>query len=457
MGFSRAHFILAAVALLLILGGATGAFARLEMPAPAQVALVILAIAATLWITEAVPLFVTSFAVLMLNLVWLKDVMGRHDMAIQSTAFLEVFFSDIILLFLGGFVLASALHKYRIDQDLARWIMARTGESVPRLMLGIMGVTAFLSMWLSNTATTAMMLAMCLPIIQRLDPTDSRRKGILLSIPLAANIGGIGTPIGTPPNAIALQYLQRAGSAPSFVTWIALALPVVVFMLLLVWGALLLLFRGGEGPLRLDPPEESRTYGPREIFVIATAVVTAVGWITGAWHPYSSGTVALIPVLAFFGSKTLTVRDLRSLSWDVLILMGGGLCLGRAIQASGLAAWLIDHLPVAGVEAFWIFVIFGTLACVMSCLMSNTATANLILPIVMGLSVDPISPVLLGVAFCCSLAMALPISTPPNAMAFATDEIEVRDILRPGLVATAGGLLFTFLVGYWWWGRIGLF
>jgi sodium-dependent dicarboxylate transporter 2/3/5 len=426
------------------------------MPAPAQVALVILGIAATLWITEAVPLFVTSFGVLLLNLVWLEDVMRRHGQEIAPSVFLEVFFSDIILLFLGGFVLASALHKYRIDQDLARWIMDRTGDSVPRLMLGIMGVTAFLSMWLSNTATTAMMLAMCLPIVERLAKTDARRKAILLSIPLAANVGGIGTPIGTPPNAIALQYLERAGGAPTFAMWILLALPVVLFLLGLVWAVLLLLFRGGDEPVRLDPPGEGRRYGGREIFVIAVAVVTAGGWITGAWHPWSSGTVALLPVILFFGSRTLTVRDLRSLSWDVLLLMGGGLCLGRSIQVSGLAAWLIERLPVGGMEVLWIAVVFGALACLMSSLMSNTATANLVLPIVVGLSVEPISPILLGVAFSCSLAMPLPISTPPNAMAFATDELAVRDMLRPGLLATVGGLLFLFVVGFWWWGRIGL-
>ena len=176
--------------------------------------------------------------------------------------------------------------------------------------------------------------------------------------------------------------------------------------------------------------------------------------MTGSWHGLSSGTVALIPVLTFFGLGLLTVEDFRGLSWDVLIVMGGGLCLGAVIGTSGLADWLVARLPIDGLNVFWLMVLFGTVACIMSAVMSNTATANLIMPIILGLSVEPLAPLLVGVAFCCSLAMPLPVSTPPNAMAFSSGEIRVSDMMKAGLTITVIGILLAFATGYWWWGLV---
>ena len=191
--------------------------------------------------------------------------------------------------------------------------------------------------------------------------------------------------------------------------------------------------------------------------VLVTTVVTVIGWMTSALHGQSSGTVALIPVLVFFGLGILNVKDLRSLSWDVLLLMGGGLCLGTAIDRSGLADWLIGLLPVQGVPVYWLMVVFGTVACIMSSVMSNTATANLIMPILLGLSVRPLSPLLIGTAFACSLAMPLPVSTPPNAMAFSSGQLAVSDLIKPGLLLTIVGVILAFTTGYWWWQMVGIF
>ena len=167
--------------------------------------------------------------------------------------------------------------------------------------------------------------------------------------------------------------------------------------------------------------------------------------------------MAYWPVLVFFAVGILNVKDLRSLSWDVLLLMGGGLCLGTAISRSGLAEWLIGLLPVSGVPVYWLMVAFGSLACIMSSVMSNTATANLIMPIILGLSVEPMSPMLIGTAFACSLAMPLPVSTPPNAMAFSSGQIAVGDMVKPGLLLTIVGVALAFTTGYWWWRLVGLF
>lgn len=427
-----------------------------ELSQPGYVSLGILLAAATLWITEAVPLFVTSLMVLFLCLVWLVPVMQQDGMSVNNQVFLSPFFSDIVLLFLGGFVLSAALHKQRVDEWLARSIMQRTGTSIPRLMLSVMLVTAFLSMWLSNTAAAAMMLALTIPIANRLPNQDPARKGLVLSIPFGANIGGLGTPIGSPPNAIAMQYMERIGEAPGFGTWMALGVPGVIVMTLLAWGTLLLLFRPLTQSLQVEKDSiDLPTSVPLNILLV-TLAITVFGWVTSQWHGLTAGTIALIPVLVFFSTGLLNRQDLRSLSWDVLLLMGGGLCLGTAISESGLASWLIDLLPVDGIPDYWLMVVFGSVACLMSSVMSNTATANLILPILLGLSVESYTPLMLGTAFACSLAMPLPVSTPPNAMAFSTEQISVSDMVRPGLILTLVGVVLAFTTGYWWWGLLGI-
>ena len=203
--------------------------------------------------------------------------------------------------------------------------------------------------------------------------------------------------------------------------------------------------------------EEKIDLAPKPAYLlIATVLATVIGWITSQWHGFSSGTVALFPVLVFFAARLLTVQDLRSLSWDVLLLMGGGLCLGTAISQSGLAGWLVSALPVDGISEYWLMVVFGSVACFMSSVMSNTATANLVLPILLGLQVESYGSLLLGTAFACSMAMPLPVSTPPNAMAFSTEQISVSDMVRPGLLLTIVGVALAFTTGYWWWSMLGL-
>ncbi len=445
------------LAALILVVGLSGGLAGLGMPAPAQASLTILLIATVLWVTEALPLFVTSFIVLFLSVVWLPPSLAATEHPASASTFLAPFFSDIVLLFLGGFTLSAALHRYHLDRRMAQWLIRRTGTSVPRLMAGVMLGTAFLSMWLSNTATSAMMLALVFPVLEGLPPGTSARKALILCVPIAANIGGIGTPIGTPPNAIALQYLQKIGHAPSFVQWITIGVPMVVILLVLAWGLLLVVFKAkGSLEIKTDMEKQDK-YDRGMIIVLVGSAVTALGWVTSEWHGLSAGTVALIPIILFFGARMLDLRDFKNLSWDVLIVMGGGLCLGAVISVSGLAGWIVDQLPVQGASLYAIMIVFAIAATTMSCLMSHTATANLIMPIVLGLSITPLTPVLLAVAFSCSTAMALPISTPPNAMAFSFGELTVADMMKAGLVMTLAGIILTLTAGYWWWQIVGLF
>lgn len=442
--------------LLFLLGAHFDFLQFIDLSTPSSVALGILLAAATLWITEAIPLFVTSLLVLFLCITWLVPVMEQSGLEVDKNVFLQQYFSDLILLFLGGFVLSAALHKQLIDEWLARSIISRTGGSIPLLILSVMGVTALLSMWLSNTATAAMMLALVIPIAERLPAGDRYRQGLILAVPFAANIGGLGTPIGSPPNAIAMQYMQRAQIDPGFAKWMLIGVPGVLVMIGIAWLVLMLFFRGQATTIPEDEQPQSLDRS-RSFYVVAmTAAVTVLGWMTSGLHGLSTGTVALIPVLVLFSTGILSVKDLRSLSWDVLLLMGGGLCLGTAISESGLATRLIALLPVEGLGEFGLMIAFGTLACTMSSIMSNTATANLIMPIILGLSVSSLSPLLVGTAFACTLAMPLPVSTPPNAMAFSSGQVSVGAMIRAGLLITLVGICLAFTTGYWWWKLVGL-
>ncbi len=427
------------------------------MPENGQVAFVILALAGGLWVTEAVPLFVTSVVILFLSLVWAGPVLQEGGVeGISKDTWTAPFFSDVVLLFLGGFVLAAGLHKYQLDEQMARWMVRKSGGNLPKLIAAVMLVTAFLSMWLSNTATAAMMLALVLPIVQKMPEGGRSRKAMVLAVPFAANIGGLGTPIGSPPNAIALQYMRSIGEGPTFAEWMLAAVPLLAVALVLLW----LLFIYGYGVKgRVDgiecaPLNLKRSAGRRT--VLAVGILTAAGWVTGGWHGLSSGTVALVPVILFFGLNLLNVRDLRGLSWDVLLLMGGGLCLGEVLEKSGLAAWVVGQLNVGQFGAFGLIAVFALAACAISTVMSNTAAANLIMPMVLGLAVASRGPILLGVAFACSLAMALPISTPPNAMAFSSGELRVWDVLKPGVLISVIGLVLILAMAYGWWGVVGV-
>lgn len=434
-----------------------GDWSAWDLDTASTASLAILLTAAVLWVSEAVPLFVTSFIILAMSIVWLMPVMQEAGTKVTATTFLSPFFSNIILLFLGGFTLAAGFTKYRLDEQCARWVIRKTGGSVPMFIGGIMCVTAFLSMWLSNTATAAMMMALCIPVTQRLPAGDPYRRAILLAIPFSANVGGIGTPIGTPPNAIAIRYMEQLHIAPSFLTWMLLGVPAVLVLLTAVWAMLMIFYRGKTTRITIEESVVLKKGSPAGKFIVVIAVITVAGWLSGELHHLSSGTVALLPVILLFGTRVLDVNDLRTLSWDVLVLMGGGLCLGVGIEQSGLAGVLITHLPTEGLSMLGLVLLFAGLACGMSMVMSNTAAATLVMPLVCGLSGVSSAPLLLAVAFACSVAMALPISTPPNAIAFGSGQLKVSDMIKPGLAITLLGLGLICTVFIRFWEYVGIY
>ncbi|MBF0169982.1 MAG: SLC13/DASS family transporter [Nitrospinae bacterium] len=417
-----------------------------------EASLATLLIAALLWVTEAVPLFATAFVILFLQATLLLPALeaGGHPLPLQ--AILTPFFSNIILLFLGGFVLSAALHRFHLDQRLAHWLLARVKGNPNRLLLIMIGVSGFLSMWMSNTATTAMMFAIAAPIIMSLEGAPFAR-GLALSIPFACNLGGMGTPIGTPPNAIVLSYLAKAGTPLSFLTWMVMAVPVVLIALFFLWRLLLALYPA-DGVVVDCPMEEKGPLTGQGWFVLGVFVLTCVGWMTSDLHGYPTGVVALVPLVLFFGLRLLSTQDFRTLSWDVLFMLGGGLTLGVGLEASGLAAKIVGAIPEE-TSVSMVIVSFAVLTAVMATFFSHTATANLVIPIAVSLGAETAAlAVIVGLAS--STAMALPISTPPNAIAYGSGAFTGKDMLKTGLLVTVAVLALILIAGRLYWRPLGL-
>ncbi|HJK91414.1 MAG TPA: SLC13 family permease [Polyangiaceae bacterium LLY-WYZ-15_(1-7)] len=440
----------------LVLAAFTGDLAGFTgLPDPAAVTLVILVVAATLWITEAIPLFATSLLILFLELTWLQTSFRDAGADHPDGLFLAPFFSNVVLLFLGGFVLSAAFRKFLVDERLARWVLRRSGGSPGRLLLAVMLVTALLSMWMSNTATAAMMLGLAVPMLADVPKDDPLRVGLVLGIAFAANLGGLGTPIGTPPNAIVLDQMKQLGVAPSFATWLGLAFPLFLVLLFFAYFVLRAAFRTRVEAITL-PDTPPQPWTRRSRLVVAIGALTVLAWLLDGLHPFATGTVALLPVVVFFGFGLLDQSDFRALPWDVLVLAGGGLSLGVAVDRSGLGQAIVGLVPAGELGPFALAAAFAAVAAVLTSLMSNTATANLLVPVVVGLEGAAVEPLLLVVAFACSTVMALPVSTPPNAMAFASGAVRTADMVKTGLVISLVGLALTCTLGLVWWRLFGI-
>ncbi len=422
---------------------------RLGGMSPAQsTCLGIFLLAAILWVTEALPLYVTSFFILALEAIFLSP---RMDVSYKT--FLTPFFSSTILLFLGGFVLAKGLERYHLDERIARSILKKVGESPKRILFGMMCVTAFLSMWMSNTATTALMIAVAYPLVKQMKEDDPFRKALILGIPFSANVGGIGTPIGTPPNAIALNALKDIGKNISFLRWMVLAVPLEVIILVFIYWILIVFYPPKEKRLKLIVGELA-PMERKEKLVFSILVLTVILWLTTGLHKVPSSIVAVMPILLLFGTGLLKREDFNTLSWDVLFVIGGGLALGVAVHKTGLDRWLLNMMGLEGLGFYVVLVIFVFLAAALTNFMSNTSTAALLIPIVLAMGRNPL--VLgLSIALAASASMALPISTPPNAIAYGSGLIKVKDMARAGVIITLVFVILIVTFGYFYWKLVG--
>jgi sodium-dependent dicarboxylate transporter 2/3/5 len=356
------------------------------------------------------------------------------------------------MLFLGGFFLAMAATRYQLDINLARVLLKPFGSQPKYVLLGLMIITALFSMFMSNTATTAMMLAILFPVLGSFDKSDRGRIAFLLGIPFAANIGGIGTPIGTPPNAIALKYLTGENII-SFGTWMRFAVPFAAIVLVFAWLLLLWFFKPRSQPLTINITGKFRKNW-KAITVYATFGITIFLWLFDFLHGMNAYIVAMLPVSIFTVTRIISAEDLKKISWDVLWLLSGGIALGTGLEKSGLALHIIESIPFAQFSPYFILFLATLLTLLMASFMSHTATANLLLPIMATLGTTIPSMVkfggskliILAVTFSASLAMSFAVSTPPNAMAHATGEIKSSSMFRTGSIIGLFGLFCLYLL-----------
>lgn len=371
----------------------------------------------------------------------------------QQKSTMATFADPIIILFLGGFFLAAAATKYRLDLNLAKVLLKPFGTNPKYVMLGLMVVTALFSMFMSNTATAAMMLAILGPVLSLFKPDDRGRAAFALCIPVAANIGGIGTPIGTPPNAIALKAMGDMGLNVSFGKWMLFGVPFVIIMLLVGWLILVKMFPIKEKSIKLEM-EGTFLKTPKAIIVYVTFIVTVLLWMLGSGvHGLDSNTIAIIPIAVFSVTQVITKDDLKQMSWDVLWLVAGGFALGVALEQTGLAKDLINAIPFNTWDPMMLMIGAGCICLFMATFMSHTATASLLMPILAAVAGAMVSSgsmdnpeaigLLVAIAFASSLGMALPISTPPNALAYATGLVESKGMAISGTILCLLGLAMT--------------
>jgi sodium-dependent dicarboxylate transporter 2/3/5 len=418
---------------------------------------------ATWWIGEAVPIPATALLPLALF-----PTMGI--LKIGPTA--GPYANPVIFLFMGGFMIAAALEQSGLHRRLALGILSKVGTQPRSIVLGFMIATAFTSMWVSNTATTVMMLPIAVSIIRFADDKGGGGEGFapaaLLGVAYGASIGGLGTLIGTPPNALLAGYLSSShGIEIGFAQWMLLGVPLVVVGLPLAWLLLTrFVFQVGIDPLaggRALIERELRGMGElsrHEKIAGGVTVLTAAAWITQPlvervlpW--LSDAGIAMIGALLLFaipvdlkrGRFALDWASAEKLPWGVLILFGGGLSLAGATESTGLAKWIGDAMSaLSGAPTILVMTVITIVVIFLTELTSNTATAATFLPIVGGLAVGiGLAPMQLAVpaALAASCAFMLPVATPPNAIVYGSGRLTVPLMARAGVWLN---ILFVLLI-----------
>ena len=462
-----------------------------DKPAVTRAAAVALLIG-TLWLTEVLPLAVTSL--LPLVLFPLLGIASGEQVARE-------YFQDVIFVFLGGFIVALAMQRWNLHQRVAMFILSSFGSSPGRLVLGFLVSTAALSMWISNTAAAMMMVTIALAVLrtadERLEREAARRTGVALMLAVAygSTIGGIATLVGTPPNLVFVQmFRDRFPEAPpiSFARWMMFACPIAAILLGCVWLLLVkcVMPRGQRDFISRETlTADYRRLGPTrfpEWAVMATFGAMVVLWITRnrldlggiqlfGWSLWfdkpkfiTDGTVSiamalllfLVPVRKPIPTTVMNWETAARLPWHIVLLFGGGFALAKGIEQSGLSMWLGDQLQGFGVlpiVAFLLLICAGI--CFVSEFTSNTATTQLVLPILAAIAVRlEVNPLMLMLpaTIACSWGFMMPVGTPPNAIVFGTGRVRITEMARVGLIVNLLAVAITVLAmmawGRWVWG-----
>ena len=426
-------FFLTAAVTLIVWNLPSSCFGIAGLTVVQQRVIAIFVMAVMLWLTEAIPAWATSVTIIFVLLFFVSDssfkfmqgTEGQYGQLLDSVGIMACFADPTIILFLGGFILAIAATKSGLDVWMAKTMIKPFGHKSENVLLGFLLITGVFSMFISNTATAAMMLTFLTPVFKALPANGKGRIALTMAIPIGANLGGMGTPIGTPPNAFAFKVLNDPTGMNmdiSFGQWAAVMAPLVIVLLIIAWLLLRKLFPFTQKTIELQ-----------------------IG--------INANTVAMLPIAVFAFTGVITAKDLQDIDWGVIWMVAGGFALGLAMNGTGLAKAAVESIPFGEWSPIVILIIAGLVCYFLSNFISNTATAALLIPILtvvcqgMGDKLNVIggdSTVLIGIAVAASAAMCLPISTPPNAIAYSTGLIEQKDMAKTGILVG----LITLVLGF---------
>ena len=406
-------------------------------PVPAR-ALSIAIICIVLWLSEIVPSFVPTIVL------WaaVPLLLGSYSADFALGKVIGWSADPVMPLFFGGFALSVAASKYGLDSALAAGAINLSRGQRLRLLFLTAFATAFLSMWISNIAAAAMMIVALRPVLREPEMGDRFRRGMLLAIAFGADFGGIATPIGSGPNAIAIAAAARTHSI-TFVQWMAFGIPLSV--LLIIAATTMVYWHFGESRPLTSLPSKSAPVGTAGRRLIAISLATILLWLTEPFHGVSAAVVALACTALLFLCRLLGRDDLGRIDWATLLLIAGGLGLGRMLEQSGVIAAAAAAVPWGEVPHFVMILALCLTSAFLSALMSNTGTTTMLIPLAATISPEPSTAVL--VAISASLGIPFVISTPPNAMVYGEGGLESRDLLVPGMVIMIVGCLVISATG----------
>ncbi len=435
----------------------------MRIPYKAKISTALLFAVAVLWLTELVPLAAGAFVI--------PVVIVVAAVTDAPTVF-QPFFHPIVVLFIAGFLLAEGMQHTGADRVIALNILRRSSLQPAYLMLTMMALSAFLSMWMSNTASVAIMIPIGLAVFEgipgEIDQTGFRRA-LILGIAYAATVGGIGSAIGTPANIMALTFLNEfTGADLAFVDWFYYGLPMVLTMVPIVWLYLILAFRvkfRHQGShFRHDVYDrELKDIGglskDQRLLLLVFVVIMGL-WLTDRWHHVDTSIVALGGVLVLFLTETIKKEDLNRINWNALLTFGGGLALGNMLLITGVSDWLALRLVgLANQPPLLVLLLVAGLTLLIGAFISNTACAAMLIPLAIPLAqvlhMDPRLLVAI-VAIASSIDFALVVGTPPTMMAYATGFFDVKEIFRRGIVLDLIGILILSLGVIWIWQMLGV-
>ena len=425
-----------------------------------RLSLVVLVIAAGLWTTEAIPLVATSILIPLL-----QSILGVQTFK----AALAPFFDPVVMLLLGGFLLAIAVEKQDLDEYLAYQILSKMKADARFVVLAIMATTAFLSMWISNTASTALMLTIALKLTNEIeDQRGNFSKIMVLGIAYSATAGGLSTLVGTTTCAMAAGFLKDLmGHDITFLGWMFFGLPISIIMIMVIWVVLFVVFPTDVKRMpSIDIKVES--LNAKQKLTTALFVFSILLWLTGklpepvamalGWpgHGLSSSVVAAIIAVFLLVSGLVDERDISRANWSTLLLIGGGLSLGAALETSGLVVRISEGLLflTSGRSEVVIISLVAAFGLGISIIASNTASAGILLPLAISLGWSTgVSPVILAVVvgIATSLDFMLPVGTPPNAIAYSTGKVKMGEMIKAGIILDLVGVIMTIALAHFLW------